>query len=102
MREHYDPARLIAYTNQTFAPDLAGHPGLLGLFHDSGLHELVTQLLHPALTAPVTTEEREVAGPQDEGVEQRGRPAAADTGLQRRCRAGAAVPWPCRRAGCAY
>ncbi|MDX3027618.1 phytanoyl-CoA dioxygenase, partial [Streptomyces scabiei] len=48
MREHYDPTRLTAYTNQTFAPDLASHPDLLGLFHDGGLHELVTQLLHPA------------------------------------------------------
>ncbi len=60
MREHYDPARLIAYTNQTFAPDLGGHPDLLGLFHDSGLRELVTQLLYPA---PVTSAQIQIRLP---------------------------------------
>ncbi|MDX3528965.1 phytanoyl-CoA dioxygenase family protein [Streptomyces sp. ID05-39B] len=68
MREHYDPTRLTAYTNQTFAPNLAGHPDLLGLFHDSGLHELVTQLLHPSPTAPLATAQIQIRLPY--GAEQ--------------------------------
>ncbi|WP_236067189.1 phytanoyl-CoA dioxygenase family protein [Streptomyces brasiliscabiei] len=68
MCEHYDPARLTAYTNQTFAPDLADHPDLLGLYNDSGLHQLVTQLLHPAPIAPLATAQIQIRLP--DGAEQ--------------------------------
>ncbi|MEU1193065.1 phytanoyl-CoA dioxygenase family protein [Streptomyces sp. NPDC005859] len=63
MREHYDPTRLTAYTNQTFAPDLAGHPALLGLYNDSGLHPLVTRLLCPAPTTPLATAQIQIRLP---------------------------------------
>ncbi|MCX4461159.1 phytanoyl-CoA dioxygenase family protein (plasmid) [Streptomyces sp. NBC_01340] len=68
MREEYDPSRLTGYTNRTFAPDLASHPDLLGLYHRSGLHELVAQLLHPAATAPVTTAQVQIRLP--DGADQ--------------------------------
>ncbi|MEV1040470.1 phytanoyl-CoA dioxygenase family protein [Streptomyces sp. NPDC050204] len=63
MRHEYDAARLAGYTNQTFAPSLARHPDLLGLYHHSGLHELVTQLMHPAAAAPVTTAQIQIRLP---------------------------------------
>lgn len=50
----YDAKRLAAYTNRSFAPELEDHPALLALYHDSGIAELVGQLLHPAASVPVS------------------------------------------------
>ncbi|MFI5804447.1 phytanoyl-CoA dioxygenase family protein [Streptomyces sp. NPDC051561] len=54
MSTAYDPARLNAYTNRSFAPELEDHPDLLALYDGSGISTLVHQLLHPAKCAPVS------------------------------------------------
>ncbi|MCX5418098.1 phytanoyl-CoA dioxygenase family protein [Streptomyces sp. NBC_00059] len=54
LAEAYDPARLTAYTERSFAPELEEHPDLLTVYQHSGLAELAGDLLRPARTAPVT------------------------------------------------
>ncbi|MFJ6433318.1 phytanoyl-CoA dioxygenase family protein [Streptomyces sp. NPDC091416] len=54
LAEAYDPARLTAYTERSFAPELEGHPDLLAVYHHSGLAELAGDLLRPARATPVT------------------------------------------------
>ncbi|MFB4420646.1 phytanoyl-CoA dioxygenase family protein [Streptomyces sp. QL37] len=54
LAEAYDPARLTAYTERSFAPELEKHPDLLAVYQRSGLAELAGDLLRPARTAPVT------------------------------------------------
>ncbi|MCA1223875.1 phytanoyl-CoA dioxygenase family protein [Streptomyces sp. 8L] len=66
--EAYDPSRLIAYTNRSFAPELDEHPALLALYHRSGLVELAGDLLRPARTAPVTRAQIQIRLPY--GAEQ--------------------------------
>ncbi|MFF2025037.1 phytanoyl-CoA dioxygenase family protein [Streptomyces sp. NPDC058171] len=53
LEEAYDPARLTAYTERSFAPELEQHSDLLALYQRSGLTELAGDLLRPATTAPV-------------------------------------------------
>lgn len=54
LAEAYDPARLTAYTERSFAPELEEHPDLLAPYWRSGLAELAGDLLRPARPAPVT------------------------------------------------
>ncbi|MFD7958453.1 phytanoyl-CoA dioxygenase family protein [Streptomyces ardesiacus] len=68
LNEAYDPARLPAYTNRSFAPELEEHPDLLALYHRSGLAELAEDLLRPARTAPVTRAQIQIRLPH--GAEQ--------------------------------
>ncbi|MEU9848156.1 phytanoyl-CoA dioxygenase family protein [Streptomyces sp. NPDC047985] len=59
----YDPARLTAYTERSFAPELEEHPDLLALYGRSGLEELARDLLRPATAAPVTRAQIQVRLP---------------------------------------
>jgi hypothetical protein len=59
-----DPDRLAAYTNRTFAPELADHRDLLALYTDTGLADLATELLHPAAPLPVTTAQVQIRIPR--------------------------------------
>ncbi|MER7194846.1 phytanoyl-CoA dioxygenase family protein [Streptomyces flaveolus] len=68
LTEAYDPARLTAYTERTFAPELEEHPDLLALYQRSGLMELAEDLLRPARPAPVTQAQIQIRLPQ--GAEQ--------------------------------
>ncbi|WP_255306180.1 phytanoyl-CoA dioxygenase family protein [Streptomyces sp. Wb2n-11] len=63
LAEAYDPARLTAYTERSFAPELEEHPDLLALYQRSGLAELAGDLLRPATTAPVTRAQIQVRLP---------------------------------------
>ncbi|MEU2856103.1 phytanoyl-CoA dioxygenase family protein [Streptomyces syringium] len=62
-RTGFQPQEMRAYTNRTFAPELADHPDLLDLYQGSGLAEVVGQLLHPALPAPVNTVQVQIRVP---------------------------------------
>ncbi|MFF1714391.1 phytanoyl-CoA dioxygenase family protein [Streptomyces sp. NPDC058268] len=68
LRDTYDAQRLTAYTNRSFAPELEDHPDLLALYGDSGVAELVRQLLHPAAVAPVPRAQIQIRLP--DGAEQ--------------------------------
>ncbi|WP_371632153.1 phytanoyl-CoA dioxygenase family protein [Streptomyces sp. NBC_01259] len=68
LTEAYDPARLTAYTERSFAPELEEHPDLLALYQRSGLAELAEDLLRPARTAPVTRAQIQIRLPH--GTEQ--------------------------------
>ncbi|WP_329612621.1 phytanoyl-CoA dioxygenase family protein [Streptomyces brevispora] len=64
LNEAYDPARLAAYTERSFAPELEEHPDLLALYRRSGLAELAGDLVSPATTAPVTRAQIQVRLPE--------------------------------------
>ncbi|MET9185023.1 phytanoyl-CoA dioxygenase family protein [Streptomyces tendae] len=68
LNEAYDPARLAAYTERSFAPELEEHPDLLALYHGSGLVELAEDLLRPSRIAPVTRVQIQIRLPH--GAEQ--------------------------------
>ncbi|MCX4530993.1 phytanoyl-CoA dioxygenase family protein [Streptomyces sp. NBC_01669] len=68
LKEAYDPARLAAYTERSFAPELEEHPDVLALYQRSGLAELAGDLVRPATTAPVTRAQIQVRLP--DGVQQ--------------------------------
>ncbi|WP_371665832.1 phytanoyl-CoA dioxygenase family protein [Streptomyces sp. NBC_01241] len=68
LTEAYDPARLTAYTERSFAPDLEEHPDLLALYQRSGLAELAVDLLRPATPAPVTRAQIQIRLP--DGAQQ--------------------------------
>ncbi|MDX3372465.1 phytanoyl-CoA dioxygenase family protein [Streptomyces sp. ME02-6987-2C] len=68
LTEAYDTARLTAYTERSFAPELEEHPDLLALYHRSGLAELAEDLLRPARIAPVTRAQIQIRLPH--GAEQ--------------------------------
>lgn len=61
--EEFAPERLASYTNRTFAPSLEDHPDVLALYHNSGVGDLVNQLLHPAPSAPVRTAQVQIRLP---------------------------------------
>jgi len=44
-QSHMDPAKITVYSQRTFAPDLSSHPDLLALFSNSGVTDLVVQLV---------------------------------------------------------
>ncbi|WP_367132931.1 MULTISPECIES: phytanoyl-CoA dioxygenase family protein [Streptomyces] len=66
-RTSFQPHAVTAYTNRTFAPELADHPDLLALYRGSGLAEIVAQLLHPARSAPVNTAQVQIRVPHAAG-----------------------------------
>lgn len=68
LSEAYAPARLTAYTERTFAPELEEHPDLLALYQHSGLVELAEDLLRPSWIAPVTRAQIQIRLPHS--VEQ--------------------------------
>ncbi|WP_406484849.1 phytanoyl-CoA dioxygenase family protein [Streptomyces sp. NBC_01563] len=68
LTEAYAPARLTAYTERSFAPELEEHPALLALYQRSGLAELAGDLLRPATPAPVTRAQIQIRLPY--GAEQ--------------------------------
>lgn len=68
LAEAYDPARLTAYTDRSFAPELEDHPDLLALYQHSGLLELAEDLLRPSWIAPVTRAQIQIRLPH--GAEQ--------------------------------
>ncbi|MGC4950093.1 phytanoyl-CoA dioxygenase family protein [Streptomyces sp. DT224] len=68
LSEAYDPARLTAYTERSFAPDLEENADVLALYHQSGLADLAGELLQPAVTAPVTRAQIQIRLPH--GAEQ--------------------------------
>ncbi|MFI7181989.1 phytanoyl-CoA dioxygenase family protein [Streptomyces anthocyanicus] len=68
LTEAYDSARLTAYTERSFAPELEEHPDLLALYQHSGLVELAEDLLRPSWIAPVTRAQIQIRLPH--GVEQ--------------------------------
>ncbi|WP_145502622.1 phytanoyl-CoA dioxygenase family protein [Streptomyces sp. CFMR 7] len=68
LNEAYDPARLTAYTERSFAPELEDHPDLLALYQHSGLVELAEDLLRPSWIAPVTRTQIQIRLPH--GAEQ--------------------------------
>ncbi|MEU9068918.1 phytanoyl-CoA dioxygenase family protein [Streptomyces sp. NPDC048306] len=68
LTEAYDPARLTAYTERSFAPELEEHPDLLALYQRSGLAELAEDLLRPACPTPVARAQIQVRLPY--GAEQ--------------------------------
>jgi hypothetical protein len=57
-----DQTQLTAYTQRTFAPELGGHPDLLALLTDSGVSELVKDLVGEF--APVTTVQIQIRIPE--------------------------------------
>lgn len=63
LSEEMDPSQIAAYTQRTFAPELGGHPDLLGLFSDSGARELAAGLLGDI--QPVTTTQIQIRVPED-------------------------------------
>ncbi|MFJ4973033.1 phytanoyl-CoA dioxygenase family protein [Streptomyces sp. NPDC088755] len=68
LTEAYDPARLTAYTERSFAPELEDHPDLLALYQHSGLVELAEDLLRPSWISPVTRAQIQIRLPH--GAEQ--------------------------------
>lgn len=68
LADAYDPARLTAYTERSFAPELEDHPDLLALYQHSGLVELAEDLLRPSWIAPVTRAQIQIRLPH--GAEQ--------------------------------
>ncbi|WP_329612566.1 phytanoyl-CoA dioxygenase family protein [Streptomyces brevispora] len=68
MTKAYDPARLTAYTERSFAPELEEHPDVLALYQRSGLGELAGDLMRPATIAPVTRAQIQVRLP--DGAQQ--------------------------------
>ncbi|MGW2046275.1 phytanoyl-CoA dioxygenase family protein [Streptomyces sp. NPDC001858] len=66
LNEQYDPARLIAYTERSFAPELEEHPDVVALYQRSGLAELADDLLRPATTAPITQAQIQIRLPHAE------------------------------------
>ncbi|KAB7835580.1 hypothetical protein [Streptomyces mobaraensis] len=61
--DRYRATGLPDYTNRTFAPELAEHPVLLALYYDSGLAQLVDQLLSPAPATPAATAQVQIRLP---------------------------------------
>lgn len=59
---HMDPAKITAYSQRTFAPDLGSHPDLLALFSRSGVIELVAQLVGDH--QPVSTVQVQIRVPE--------------------------------------
>ncbi|MEU8954883.1 phytanoyl-CoA dioxygenase family protein [Streptomyces sp. NPDC048518] len=68
LNEAYDPARLTAHTERSFAPELEEHPDVLALYRRSSLMELAEDLLRPARTAAVTRAQIQIRLPH--GTEQ--------------------------------
>jgi hypothetical protein len=60
-RTELDSARLVDYTQRTFAPDLSSHPDILALFTESGAADLARELLGEF--SPVTTTQIQIRVP---------------------------------------
>lgn len=65
--DQMDSRQLSAYTQRTFAPELGSHPDLLALFTESGVTDLVGQLVGEF--APVTTVQIQIRVPESDLVE---------------------------------
>lgn len=61
-RDEMDQTQLTAYTQRTFAPDLGSHPDLLALLTDSGVTDLVNDLVGEY--APVTNMQIQIRVPE--------------------------------------
>jgi hypothetical protein len=57
-----DQAQLAMYTQRTFAPDLGSHPDVLALFTESGVANLVNELV--GVFSPVTTVQIQIRVPE--------------------------------------
>jgi hypothetical protein len=63
-RSDMDHSRLVDYTQRTFAPDLGNHPDILALFGQSGVADLVGELVRDF--APITTTQIQIRVPETE------------------------------------
>jgi hypothetical protein len=61
-RTDLDSARLVDYTQRTFAPNLSNHPDVLALFADSGVADLARELVGEF--TPVTTTQIQIRVPE--------------------------------------
>ena len=68
-----DQSRLIGFTQRTFAPELGSHPDVLALFENSGIAELVGELVGDFV--PITTTQIQIRVP--EGELEQAQPAKA-------------------------
>lgn len=63
-RNDMDRSQLVGYTQRTFAPDLGGHPDILALFDNSGVADIVRDLLGDFL--PIRTTQIQIRVPEAE------------------------------------
>lgn len=63
-RSDMDPSKLVDYTQRTFAPDLGDHPDVLALFAQSGVSDLVSELVGDYV--PIATTQIQIRVPEAE------------------------------------
>ncbi len=66
-RNEMDQAQLATYTQRTFAPDLGSHPDLLALLTDSGVTDLINELVGEL--TPTTTAQIQIRIPEDDLIQ---------------------------------